>query len=95
MVRGAGFKPVGGESHSSSILPAERGVLGSSPEGGEIFEVENEFFSSEKPPANDPAGKSCRILESAPPFESSNICELHELCLARALERASYEKFFI
>lgn len=31
MVHGASFKLVGDESHSSSILPAERRILGSSP----------------------------------------------------------------
>lgn len=45
MVHGAGFKPVGGENHSSSILPAERKVVGSSPEGGEIFRSQNQLFS--------------------------------------------------
>lgn len=34
MVHGASFKLVGGENHSSSILPAERRVVGSSPGGG-------------------------------------------------------------
>lgn len=33
MVHGASFKLVGGGNHSSSILPAERGVASSRPEG--------------------------------------------------------------
>lgn len=43
MVHGASFKLVGGENHSSSILPAERWGLGSRPGGGEGLGGKKDF----------------------------------------------------
>lgn len=46
MVHGASFKLVGGENHSSSILPAERWVASSNLRQGRVDEYGKKYLSN-------------------------------------------------